>query len=263
MSVIDLSDRRVGYELHGSGPVVVLVHSLGGNRSLYAAQLRDLASEYTVVAYDLRGHGETDLGAREPSLDVLADDLGELLDALDLGPAHLVGQSIGAMTLLAFAGRHPARAATYVVLDGASHSDADWDERYTERAARVERHGVRPLASELAERSLGPVARDRLVDRYAELLARAPQSGYAWACRSMVDFDLRPRLGAIAAPTLVGAGADDTLTTPEHAREISAAIVGAEAVEISGSGHVPCLEQPDAVTALIRDWAARHPLVGT
>jgi pimeloyl-ACP methyl ester carboxylesterase len=261
VTVIEVSDRAVGYDIVGTGPAVVLCHSLGGDRTLWAAQSRALADTHTVVAYDLRGHGETGLGEREPTLDVLAEDLCELVDALGLGPVHFVGQSIGAMTLLAFAAAYPERESTYAVLDGVARSNDEWDARYRARADRVEAHGLGDEALQLAELSLGETTRARdpgFAARYAQRLAAAPRAGYAWACRAMIGFDLRARLRAVAQPMLVAAGSEDVLTTPAHAREIAAAVPTAELAEIPRSGHVPCLEAPEALNDLLRAWIARH-----
>jgi 3-oxoadipate enol-lactonase len=262
MTRLRIAGRRVGYDLRGAGPVVVLCHSLGASRSIYAAQVEALSADHTVLAYDMRGHGESELGDRAPALDVLADDLAELLDVLEVGPAHLVGQSIGAMMLLRFASRAPERQATYVILDAVAFTDAGWDARYATRAARVEREGLSPaLALELAERSLGATTRRQdpgFAQRYAASLMAAPSAGYAWACRALAGFDLRPQLGAIRAPVLVAAGDEDLLTTPTAARELAGAILGSTLAEIARSGHVPCLEQPAALTSLIRSWTRQH-----
>lgn len=263
MTGIVITGRSVGYDLRGDGPVVVLCHSLGGDRGLYSAQADALAADHTVLAYDMRGHGETEVGDRPPSLDVLAEDLEELVDALCIGAAHYVGQSIGAMTLLRFAARNAQRPATYAVLDAVAHTDAAWDERYAARARHVEREGVGAEALELAERSLGATSRredPRFTERYAAVLAASPPAGYAWACRALIGFDLRAELAAIRAPVLVAAGEEDVLTTPQHARRIAEAIPGAVLAAIPGSGHVPCLERPAEVTALVRRWIAEHPL---
>ncbi|HVW46316.1 MAG TPA: alpha/beta fold hydrolase [Solirubrobacterales bacterium] len=255
MSTVRVDGREVAYDLVGSGPTVVLCHSLGGERGLWGAQLEALANERRVLAYDMRGHGGSGLGSAAPSLGVLAADLVALLGALAIDRAHVVGQSIGAMTALRAAIDAPARLASCVALDCIVHADPAWDARYEERAALVEREGVAPLAAELAVRSLGASSRERdpgLAARYAALLAAAPRTGYAWACRAMIGLDLRAGLPGIERPVLVAAGDEDELTTPAEAAAIAAAIPGAELASIAGSGHVPCLERPEDVTELIR-----------
>jgi pimeloyl-ACP methyl ester carboxylesterase len=68
--------------------------------------------------------------------------------------------------------------------------------------------------------------------------------------------DSRPDLPGIAVPTLVAVGAEDQLTPPELAEEMAAAIPGARLARVPQAGHLPPMEQPEAVTALLRDWLA-------
>lgn len=262
MAEMALSDRVVSYDVGGEGPTVVLCHNMGVDRSIYADQVAALAPGHTVVSFDMRGHGATGLGRRAPSIEVLADDLGELVEALGIAEAHFVGQSIGAMTLLAFASRNAFRHATYLVMSGAAKGDSAWDARYVDRAARVERFGLEN-AAELAGLSISPESQRRdptLVDRYASMLAACPREGYAWACQAMVGLDLWDHLSDITAPVLLAAGSDDRFTPLGESRAISSRIAGSEVTEIPGVGHLPCIERPDFVSALIRDWVAAHPV---
>lgn len=256
MSSVRIDGREVAYDLVGDGPTVVLCHSLGGNRSLWAGQVEALAGERRILAYDLRGHGGSELGDEPPSMRVLAADLIALLDGLGIKRAHLVGQSIGAMTVLRAAIDAPARIRSCVVLDAVDRADREWNERYEQRAAFAEREGgVASIARDLSARSLGAGTRERkpeLVESYAMTLAAVPGPGYAWACRAMIGLDLRAGLSRIDLPVLVGAGEEDELTTPAAAAEIAAAITGAELATIPGAGHVPCLERPVEVGELIR-----------
>lgn len=265
MTLIHLGDRVVGYTLTGSGPTVVLCHSLGATRAIFHAQVESLARDHTILTYDLRGHGETTRGDREPSLEVLADDLVELLDALSIGPAHFVGQSIGGMTLFQFAASQPARPATYVIVDAVASTTPEWDVRYSERADEVSQHGLTEIAATVAARSIGPSAQQSdagLVHRYATTLAATDVAAYGWACRAMIGFDLLPELRSVSAPVLVLTGAQDDLTPASSAREAVAAMPNAFFEEIPDSGHVPCLEQPEFLTSRIRSWVAANPLAG-
>lgn len=263
MTTIDISGRIVGYELKGSGPSVVFCHSLGASREMFRHQFEDLADDHRVLMFDMRGHGESSLGEASPSLDRLAQDVEELLDVLDIGYAHLVGQSIGGMTVLQYAVRQPYRRATYLVADAIAATWPEWDVKYTRRAELVENGELRTLARDIALASIGQPAQERdpsLVDTYAATLGDAKPGGYAWACRSMIDFDLFADLRNVDGPLLAVAGSCDTLTTPAHARGIAEAARHGLTQEIDGSGHVPCLEQPAVFTELIRSWIAANPI---
>jgi pimeloyl-ACP methyl ester carboxylesterase len=211
----------------------------------------------------MRGHGESDLGNKDPGLDVLARDLFDLLEALNVESAHFVGQSIGAMTLLAFASNYKELPATFMIFDAVARSDSEWDSRYSERANLVEQQGLDVIALESAKVSLGAETQIRkpyMVERYAAMIASTPTNGYAWACRAMLGFDYRAQLAEISAPVMVAAGDQDTITTLSDAKEIADAVPGAVLAEVRGSGHVPCLERPNVMTAMIRSWTTDHSI---
>jgi 3-oxoadipate enol-lactonase len=235
----------------------VFLHSLGADHSVFEKQARALSSKYSVLTFDMRGHGRSTLDARSPSLDVLADDLMRLLSYLQISEAHLVGQSIGGMTLLAFAARYSNWLGSFAVLSSVASTSSAWDRKYAERAERVEADGFDNVADDIAALSFGVTTRAQqpaLLERYVRTLKRADRRGYAWACRAMIGFDLQPALAEITTPVLVAVGEEDTLTDETRAREIADAIPTSQLRTIAECGHVPCLERPDAVTQLLDDW---------
>ena len=100
-----LADIDVGYTRRGEGPPAVLLHGLAEDRSSWADVQRRL-SDFTTWAYDLRGHGETDLGEAEGTLEQLGGDLIGFLEALT-GPAHCIGYSLGGAVVLWVAAERP------------------------------------------------------------------------------------------------------------------------------------------------------------
>jgi pimeloyl-ACP methyl ester carboxylesterase len=261
MSTAVVGGREVFFEQRGSaGPRVVLLHSLGADHSIFSTQSAALSDDYSVLSFDMRGHGRSALDEQSPSLDVLADDLMALLSQLNISEAHLVGQSIGGMTILCFASRFPDWPGSFAVLSAVASTDEKWDRKYVSRGDLVEAQGVQVVAEDVAEASLGFTTRLRhpeLVTRYTETLKGADKRGYAWACRAMIGFDLRPSLAAVRGSVLVATGEEDTLAGAERAQEIADLIHGSQLRIISECGHVPCLEQPDAVTQLLADWFRR------
>jgi pimeloyl-ACP methyl ester carboxylesterase len=104
--------RINGVELHvdppvGGGELVILVHGGWTDATTWAAAIAPLARTHRVVAYDRCGHTRSERGPQPPTRRQHEDDLAALIDTLDLGPAHLVGTSGGAVIALALAGRRP------------------------------------------------------------------------------------------------------------------------------------------------------------
>jgi pimeloyl-ACP methyl ester carboxylesterase len=85
------------------------------------------------------------------------------------------------------------------------------------------------------------------------MLLASPPEGYAACCGVLEHLDLRDELGAISAPTLVVGGAGDEAIPPEHARAIADGIAGARFTLLDPAAHIPMVERPDAVAALIRE----------
>ena len=93
----------------GSGPSLILVHGTGGHLEAYARNVRDLAKDFHLVLYDMPGHGYSDKPDRPYTIDYLSDHLVALMDALDIGRAHLSGESLGGWVAAWTAAHHPTR----------------------------------------------------------------------------------------------------------------------------------------------------------
>ena len=106
------------FSVDGAGEeAVVLIHGVGMARRVWAPQIEALARRHTVLSYDMLGHGDSDLPAADVTLAWYADQLRELLDALGLARAHVVGHSMGALVALEFALNHPERTRRVVAMN--------------------------------------------------------------------------------------------------------------------------------------------------
>lgn len=242
----------------GAGPPVVLVHGFACGRRMWASQLRALAPRFRTIAYDQRGHGLS-AAPDDPaaySEAILADDLAALIRGLGLGPAHVVGLSLGGAVALQAAVRHPELLASLTVADGGSGSDDPaaaqrgalaWAERA--RTGGIEAHVAAMLATPFVETYLARGG--RRARRHVELLVRRhPAHGLSHVLvevlRTRVPFYERgPALGALALPTLVICGALDRACRGPSAF-LAETIPGAELRLLPGIGHMSCLEAPRA-----------------
>jgi pimeloyl-ACP methyl ester carboxylesterase len=109
---------NIQYEQAGSGPDLVLIHGLTGNIAVWRSVIGPtLSRKFSVLTYDLRGHGESDMPAFGYRTSDMAADLLALLDHLQIERPHLVGHSMGGTIALHFAGLHPDRLATLTISD--------------------------------------------------------------------------------------------------------------------------------------------------
>ncbi|MET8540125.1 alpha/beta hydrolase [Kitasatospora sp. NPDC004799] len=248
----------------GTGTPLVLLHAFPLNASMWSSQLDALpgltGDEARVLAPDQRGFGGTALGADEPSLDLVADDLALLLDAAGIERAVVGGLSMGGYVALAFARRHPGRLAGLLLANTRATADTDAARANRERiaAAVTARDSVRLLLDEqVAAGQLGPDSQ-HLVERVQAMVAAAPPAAVAWAQRAMAARpDSLDVLAGLRVPVAIVAGAQDALVAPEEAERMLRARPDAELTVLPGVGHLSALEAPEAFDAVVRTLLAR------
>ncbi|MGW3039180.1 alpha/beta fold hydrolase [Kitasatospora sp. NPDC001159] len=248
----------------GTGIPLVLLHAFPLNASMWSTQLDALpgltGDEVRVLAPDQRGFGGTELGADEPSLDLVADDLALLLDAAGIDRAVVAGLSMGGYVALAFARRHPQRLAGLLLANTRATADTDAARANRERiaAAVTARDSVQLLLDEkVAAGQLGPDSQ-HLVERVQAMVAAAPPASVAWAQRAMAARpDSLDVLAGLRVPLSVVAGAQDALVAPEEAERMLRARPDAELTVVPGVGHLSALEAPGAFDAAVRRLLAR------
>ncbi|MFI9156845.1 alpha/beta fold hydrolase [Kitasatospora aureofaciens] len=242
----------------------MLLHAFPLNASMWSAQLDALpgptGDEARVLAPDQRGFGGTELGADEPSLDLVADDLALLLDAAGIDRAAVGGLSMGGYVALAFARRHPDRLAGLLLSNTRATADTDAARANRERiaAAVTARDSVQLLLDErVAAGQLGPDSQ-HLVERVQAMVAAAPPAAVAWAQRAMAARpDSLDVLAGLRVPLAVVAGALDVLAPLEEAERMVQAGPDAELTVVPGVGHLSALESPGAFDAAVRRLLAR------
>lgn len=249
----------LSYDVHGpesvdsSAPVVVLLGSLGSDRSMWHAQVRDLARDYRVVAVDHRGHGGSVVVPGPCTISDLAADVLALLDSMGVGRFHVVGLSLGGAIAQHLAVNAPTRVDSLALLCTAAKfgESSAWHQR----ASAVRAGGTAAVADPVVARWITPARAERepaLVSGLREMVLATPAEGYASCCDALAEWDGRPDLGRITCPTIVAAGDRDQSTTPEVVRELADGIPSAEFIILSPAAHVPAVEMPDRVTRVLR-----------
>jgi 3-oxoadipate enol-lactonase len=253
-------DLTVHYDITGpaDAPPLVFVNSLGTNLHLWDAQATHFAQSRRVVRYDLRGHGMTTTTPQENyRIEVLADDLAALLDALGIARAAVVGLSIGGVIAQRFAAQFPERVERLVLC--ATGNRIGSAEMWSERIAHVRREGIGAIVPATLRRWFASQTHDNepaTVDGFRQMLSRTPVDGYASCCAALRDADLAADDARIVAPTLVIAGDADAVTPPATAAELCAAIPGAELAVIPGAAHIVNIDAPAAFNALLDTFLA-------
>ncbi|MGA6207434.1 3-oxoadipate enol-lactonase [Nocardia testacea] len=245
---------ELSYQASGPGgaPTVVLLGSLGSDRSMWDPQIAALTADHEVLAVELRGHGESPVPAGDYTVAELAGDVLALLDRLGRDAVHLVGLSLGGAVAQRIAAHHPTRVRTLTLLCTAAKFGTP--QAWLDRAAAVRAAGTESLAEAVVDRwfTSGLAARDAdLVARGRAMVTATPDEGYAACCVALAHWDGRPDLARITAPTLVIAGAQDPATTPDDMRRLADGIANSVLHVLEPAAHLANVEQAGPVSALI------------
>ncbi len=239
---------------------VVLSNSLGSTLSMWDRQVDVLAEHFSVLRYDIRGHGRSVPSPRTDTLDDLVADVIDLLDTLGLDRVHFTGLSLGGMTGLRLAATHPERVDRLAVLCTSAHLPPA--EAWRDRAALVRAEGTGAIAEAVVRRWYTPDFHDREPERIRaaiKTVAATPPADYAACCEVIATMDLRPDLPSIAAATLAIAGADDPATPPPHLQAIADSVQNGHLLVVPHSAHLANDEQPDLITpALLTHLRGHH-----
>lgn len=262
MADITLRGVRFHYRLDGpvEGTPLVLSNSLSSNLHMWDAQLPALvAGGWRVLRYDNRGHGASEAVPGPYSIEMLADDVVALLDAVGIERAHFCGLSLGGMVGQVCGVRHAARMRSLTLCDTAAWMGPP--ELWAGRMAAVAQGGMAALVDGTVDRWITPAGQARLPDAVrairAMILATAPD-GYLGCCAAIRDMDLREAIRAIELPTHVIVGADDPGTPVSAAEFIQQRIAGSVLTVIPAAAHLANIEQPAAFNAALVGFLDRH-----
>jgi pimeloyl-ACP methyl ester carboxylesterase len=250
----------------GDLPPVVLPHCWTGARAVAVPVARRLvAAGHQVVLYDQRGHGESSVGTEPVSVERLADDLAEVVTHLDLVGTVLAGHSMGGMTVMGLACRHPElvrdRVRGLALIATAAHGlsaggrDRFW--RIVLWREAVNRLMVHRRTGRLLVRgTFGASPRPAHVEATRALFVTTPPDVRRDCATAMGAMDLRAALGSVDVPAVVVLGERDLLIMNSLTRAIAEHLAGATVVELPGAGHMLPLERPDEVARVIRGLVA-------
>ncbi len=233
-----------------TGEVVIFVHGYPLSRRIWAPQIEAIGSRCRTISYDLRGFGESASGERDFSMELFADDLLELLDALQIDKAIAVCISMGGYILLNAVDRHPERFRGLVLCD--TRSGADSEEGRKKRLETIElitSHGNQFFAEDFLTKLFAPssltkcakevdVVRSMILNTSEETLLRAQRA-------IMLRKDMTASLSKISVPTIMIVGSEDLLTPPSDSEMMYRAIPGSQLRIIPEVGHMSNLENTE------------------
>lgn len=256
MPYIDVPGSSLFYREEGSGPLAVFVHGFPLDHTMWLDQMSGLAHLRRCVALDLRGYGRSGpIVGPALSMESFADDVNRVVEGLGEDQADVVALSMGGYVGLAMWQATPSAVRSLTLID--TRATADTPEGRANREAMIERllaDGRAALAEEMADALLGESASQQAQARVRSMAERTPYETLVASIRGMRDrADRTGLLGTISVPTLVIGGAEDRLIPEADTRALGESIPGARTVIVPGAGHLPPIEQPEAVNRAIAD----------
>lgn len=277
----DGTELSVGIWGPEDAPTVVLIHGWTCAKEFWSLQIQALRDHRRVLAFDLRGHGHSARSKeRDYTIETFADDLESVLAACvpEGERVLLAGHSLGAMTIVAWAGDYPERldervSAAALINTGVGDliSESLVVEGMPDRLSRVQRFGgelfmrastpLPAISTPITHRivhhvALGPDASPAEVAFCEQLVLSCPDDVRGAVGGTLTRLDLRQSLASLTVPSLVICGECDRLAPPLHAREMAEELPDLiDLVELPGSGHMSPVESSEKINEMLGELA--------
>lgn len=255
MQFARVNDIAIHYQVIGGPadkPVLVFANSLGTDFRIWRDVIVRLAGDFAILLYDKRGHGLSDIGQTPYTIEDHASDLIGLLETLEIRKAIICGLSVGGLIAQSLYRQRPDLVSALILCDTA-HKIGTADS-WNARISAIEQNGIDSMCDAIMERWFTPAFRrpeNTAYNGYCNMLVRQPVAGYVATCAAVRDADFTEAAKAIAVPTICIVGDQDGSTPPDLVKSLAQLIPNARYEIIRDAGHIPCVEQPEALTAVI------------
>lgn len=253
------------YSIDGKGPALFLIHGIGAARNTWAKALPVLTPHFTVITYDLRGHGDSPMPDTEFGLDDLVADLHALQNHLEIEQAHFAGHSLGGMIGPAYALAYPEKVLSLGLLSTAAFRTEDDSKKVWGVVKAMENNGISETLPTLSDRWFtddflqnNP---DVVEQRLQQVIDTNPDI-FMNVFRIYAGTEMSPWLHKVDAPSLVLTGENDGGCNPRLNRLISEALPDSRLVILPGFKHSLMLEAGDIVAQEIVRFIRNETLEG-
>jgi len=263
---ITLNGIALNYVERGipQGLPVVFIHGFPFNHEMWNPQMKALPNNIRAISYDVRGHGASDVGDAQYSIEFFVDDLIALLDHLVIDRAVLCGLSMGGYIALRAFERHPDRVRALVLCN--TRSEADSNEAKVRRSATirtVKTAGVKIFSEDFLKSVFTPesiASNAGAVDMIRRIILNNSPLGICGTVLALAArTDTTSALGSISVPTLLIGGEQDTLTPPADLQHMHDRIRGSEIHILPHAAHLSNLENAPAFNDVLIKFLKRIP----
>jgi len=229
-------------------PALVFSNSLGTDFRLWDRIVPAFAGRFRIIRYDKRGHGLSEAPPPPYAMEDHVTDLESLLDLLGITQAIVAGLSVGGMIAQGLAARRPHLVRGLVLADTAARIGTT--RLWNDRIEKVTAGGVSAIAEGILQRWFSEDFRRDSADEvegWRAMLTRTPADGYLGTSYALRDTDFTDQAAKLKLPVLCMGGSEDGSTPPDVVKATADLIEGARFVEIPKSGHLPAIDQPEAM----------------
>ncbi len=251
----------LNYVIEGreGAPWVTLSNSLATDLTMWDDQVAALKSDWHVLRYDKRGHGQSPAPTPPWLMNDLVADILALWDHLGIERSHFAGVSIGGMIALGLALDHPGRVTSITVADSRADAPEPYRANWPPRIEIAKSKGMAPLADPTIERWFTDgyrAAHPDTIARFRKMVSSTSVDGYVGCGHALVNLDYLPRIGGIETPTLILCGLQDGMLEPS--RDMHKRIPGSDYAEFGPAGHISNVEQPERFNEAFLSFLAKH-----
>ena len=249
---LKLNDINISYNDEGpeGAPIIIFIHGFPLNKSMWDKQLNALKDNYRVIAYDIRGHGNTDVGDLDFSIDHFVNDLLSFMDALKIEKTVLCGLSMGGYIALNAIENHPGRFTALILSDTNCASDSpEAKEKRMNTIISIREKGVEKLANDLLPNLFAPESFKSNSEEIAavnEMIITTSTPSLNKSLHALANRkETCSKLKEIKVPVLILVGEEDKITPPEVANAMHEKIKDSSLKVILHAGHLSNMENPD------------------
>ncbi len=260
---IKVDNLNICYEDYGQGDLpVIFIHGFPFDKSSWQPQLDFFKATHRVIAYDIRGFCKSTAEDMKASIDLFAQDLVSLMDALNIRKAVICGLSMGGYIVLNAVKRFPERFKAIVLCDTQSVADtAEAKEKRYKTIEELEKNGLQDFADNFVQKIFAQETlshKKEIVDDIKATILRTPVPTVARTLSALAQrVETASILQNIRIPALILCGEHDKVTPPEQSEQMHTHIIGSEYHVIEGAGHMSNLEQPQEFNRLLKDFLDR------
>jgi len=258
MPILSLRDINLHYEIAGEGDPILFIHGLGSSSGDWAPQVVVFSKTHQTITFDVRGHGRSDKPPGPYSVPLFAADTTALMQALGVGPAHVVGLSMGGMIGFQMSIDAPELVRSMTIVNsGPELILRGWKQRllWLQRQSVVRLFGMRNMGEMLGKRLFPEQAQNDRRELFVERWAENDKRAYYAAMQGLVGWTVAEHLGKIQCPTLFIA-ADQDYTPVSLKQHYVEQMPNAALKLIDESRHFTPVDQPARFNQALAEFLA-------